>query len=50
MEKSSWFEIRQKEFRPPEGQNLAALTEELLGYLGSADPELRDTIGYERFS
>ena len=50
MEKSSWLEIRQKQFRPPEGQNLAALTEELLGYLGSTEPELRDTIGYETFA
>jgi hypothetical protein len=50
MERSFWLQIREKEFTFPEGHDLTALTEELLGYLGSVDPELRDTIAYEVFA
>ncbi|MGE5251618.1 MAG: DUF2785 domain-containing protein [Bacteroidota bacterium] len=50
MDKSFWLQIRQNEFAFPEGHDLPALTEELLGYLGSVDPELRDTIAYETFA
>jgi hypothetical protein len=50
MDKPFWLAIRENKFTFPEGQDLAALTEELLSYLGSLDPELRDTIAYETFA
>lgn len=50
MEKPFWLQIRENGFAFPEGRDLLALTEELLGYLGSVDPDLRDTIAYEVFA
>lgn len=50
MDKSFWLAIRENTFNFPQGQDLLMLTEELFGYLGSLDPELRDTIAYETFA
>ena len=50
MDKSFWFAIRDQQYALPDGQDLLLLTDELLGYLGSTDPELRDTIAYESFA
>jgi len=44
--KSFWRDIVERRSAPPAGQPLPALLQELSGYLGSADPELRDDIGY----
>ncbi len=41
-EKSFWRRIPAMDYALPEGESLAGLTEELLTYLGSPDPELRD--------
>jgi hypothetical protein len=50
MEKDFWIAIREDKYALPQGCDLSALTEELFGYLGSTDPELRDKIGYETFA
>lgn len=50
LDKSFWLAIRENTFTFPEGGDLSTLTEELFGYLGSLDPELRDTIAYETFT
>jgi hypothetical protein len=50
MEKSFWFDVRANNYELPEGSELLPLTEELFSYLGSTDPELRDTIAYETFA
>lgn len=50
MEKQFWFDICNNEFAVPEGQDIFTLTEELFIYLGSPDPELRDSIAYEVFA
>src|SRR5574338_171086 len=50
MEKAEWLALRENKFAFPEGGNLMELTEELMGFLGSLDPELRDTIAYETFA
>jgi hypothetical protein len=41
-EKSFWRRIPANDYAIPEGESLPALTGELLNYLGSPDPELRD--------
>lgn len=41
-----WNAIRTNDYAVPEGADIWALTEELLGYLGNPDPELRDTFAY----
>ena len=50
LEKEFWKQIRENGFEPPAEADLFALTEELFGYLGDSDPELRDTIAYETFA
>lgn len=50
MDKQFWFDIRDNKYAVPEGQSVAELTEELFSYIGSADPDLRDAIGYETFA
>ena len=49
MDKPFWIAIKEHDFELPAGHSLQALTEELFDYLGSTDPELRDTIGLEAF-
>jgi hypothetical protein len=46
MDKAFWEDIRKSDYAVPVGSDLAALTDELLGYLGSPDPDLRDEIAY----
>ena len=41
-----WNAILASDYAVPERADIWALTEELLGYLGNPDPELRDGIGY----
>lgn len=41
-EKSFWRRIPATDYAIPDGESLQVLTEELLTYLGSPDPELRD--------
>lgn len=50
MDKSFWLEIRENKYTIPEGKTVGELTEELFSFIGSADPELRDIIGYETFA
>ena len=50
MNKQFWLDIRNNEFAVPDGQDVFALTEELFVYLGSPDPDLRDSIAYEVFA
>jgi len=45
-DKTFWKAIAAADYAVPEGQKPLALTDELLGYLGSPDEELRDTFGY----
>jgi hypothetical protein len=42
MDKIFWKSIQANDYRIPEGYTAEQLTPELLGYLGSPDPELRD--------
>jgi len=49
MDKPFWIAVKEHDFELPAGHSLQALTEELIDYLGSTDPELRDTIGLEAF-
>jgi len=49
MDKTFWKNIAENEYAVPQGHDLIDLTEELLGYLGSADSELRDDIAYRTF-
>lgn len=46
MDKAFWREIIHNQYRLPEDQSLSDLTIELFNYLGSTDPELRDTFAY----
>ncbi|MDA8344225.1 MAG: DUF2785 domain-containing protein [Thermaerobacter sp.] len=46
MDQSFWLVVRESGFALPEGHDLMDLTEELLGWLGSPDPALRDEIAY----
>lgn len=41
-----WQAIRDADFRVPEGHDIIDLTRELLGYLGSPDPKLRETYAF----
>ncbi|MCC7117279.1 MAG: DUF2785 domain-containing protein [Anaerolineales bacterium] len=50
MDKQFWFDLRDNDYKIPEGYSLADLTEELFSYIPSADPELRDGIAYETFA
>lgn len=50
MDKEFWLSIQKNEFAIPEGHPVASLTDELLSFLGSTDPELRDGIGFGAFS
>jgi len=50
VNKQFWLDIRNNEFAVPDGQDVFTLTEELFVYLGSPDPDLRDTIAYEVFA
>ncbi len=50
MDKQFWFDIRDNKYAIPEGYSVPQLTEELFTYIGSLDPELRDTIAYETFA
>jgi hypothetical protein len=49
MEKKFWISIRDNHFEIPAGQSAQTLRDELFAYIGSTDPELRDTIGLEAF-
>lgn len=49
MDKTFWKSIADNDYQVPEGYDLLQLTEELLGYLGSPDSELRDDIAYTTF-
>jgi hypothetical protein len=44
MDKAFWQAILENNCTVPEGHTVASLTPELLAYLGSTDPELRDDI------
>ena len=46
MEKSFWRSIVEADYDLPTGYTARELTPELMTYLGSTDPELRDRIGY----
>lgn len=46
MEKQFWKTIPDNDYEVPEGHTVTSLTPELLGLLGSTDPELRDELGY----
>ena len=49
MDKQFWVTIQANNYEIPKGHAVHALTEELISYIGSTDPELRDTIGLEAF-
>lgn len=49
MDKQFWISIQQNDYQIPEGHSVSDLKEELFSYLGSTDPELRDTVGLEVF-
>ena len=49
MDKQFWISIKENDFAFPEGHSVPSLTEELVSYIASTDPELRDTIGLEAF-
>lgn len=42
-----WRQIARNDAKIPEGESAAVLIQELSSYLGSPDPELRDSFGYE---
>jgi uncharacterized protein DUF2785 len=44
--KSYWQAIAREKFELPAGEQAAALADELIGNLGSPDPELRDDLAY----
>ena len=46
MDRSFWRVIANDENALPQGEWVAELTPELLGWLGSTDPELRDEFAY----
>jgi hypothetical protein len=49
MDKKFWVSIRENNYAIPVEHSVQNLTEELFSYIGSTDPELRDTIGLEAF-
>jgi hypothetical protein len=42
-----WHDVRAHEDAPPEGADVLALAEELVGYLGATDAKIRDGLAYE---
>jgi hypothetical protein len=42
-----WKQVREQKDAPPPGADLAALADELAGYLRSPDPDVRDRLAYE---
>jgi len=46
MDKEFWATIAMNEYAIPAGHTLSELKETLFGYLGNAEPELRDDIAY----
>ena len=50
MDKAGWHKIIENEYQLPEGEDLNALTDELIAYLDSSDGEERDTIAYNIFA
>jgi len=46
VDRDFWASIAKRDYKIPEGHTLEELTKVLFGYLGSADPELRDDIAY----
>ena len=46
MNKLFWKAIQENDCRIPEGHTVESLTPELLSFLGSTDPELRDDLAY----
>jgi hypothetical protein len=46
QEKTFWQSIVDADYAVPDGHSAIALTDELIGYLGSPDEELRDAFGY----
>lgn len=47
VDKAFWQAIRDDEYHVPAGHSVAALTSELLSYLGSTDPDLREDAAYQ---
>lgn len=50
MDKQFWLDIRENQYAVPEGHSIEDLLDELLSFLGSTDPELRDVISYETYA
>lgn len=50
MDKFFWKSIKESGYAIPADQTPTSLTAELMTYLGSIDPELRDEIAYETFA
>jgi hypothetical protein len=50
MDKADWQQIIENDYRLSDADDMNVLTDELLFYLDSPDPELRDTIGYNVFA
>lgn len=46
MDRSFWQDVIAADYAVPPGHSAASLTHELLAYLGSTDPELRDVFAY----
>ena len=46
MEQSFWQSVLEKDGALPDGHDLGVLTDELIGYVSSPDPVLRDEFGY----
>lgn len=46
MDKQFWKSIQENNYNFPEGHTVKSLTSELLSFLGSTDPELRDEFAY----
>jgi Protein of unknown function (DUF2785) len=46
MDQEFWRSVLEAEGALPDGHDLEALTDELLGFLSSSDPELRDEFGF----
>ena len=46
MDKQFWKNIQENDCIVPEGHSIKSLTPELLNFLGSTDPELRDELAY----
>ena len=49
MDKQFWVAVKENNFAFPDGHSVQSLTEVLITYIASTDPELRDTIGLEAF-